>query len=136
MTLMKEALILGRARYKIELLGGQWSTILSRKMFRYIRMTSEGNVIAWMYNNLDEAFRECLPQIYADWHIMMKHAVKDKFDAGAQLVSVSFNENIGGQDNFVYEACWIESLNPDLNTPFPALTMPQVSHGAHIHHAH
>jgi hypothetical protein len=105
-------------------------------MFRYIRMTSEGNVIAWMYNNLDEAFRECLPQIYAEWHVMMKHAVKNKIDNGERLVSVSYNENTSGENHFVYEACWIEVIEPGMDTPFPALKMPQLAQEPHIHHAH
>jgi hypothetical protein len=98
--------------------------------FRYIRMTSEGNLVAWMYNTFDEAYKECLPQIFADWHVMLKHAAQNTLEGGEQLINVSFNEDVTHNNAaYVYEACWIQAVNPTLHTPFPSLNMPQVQHG-------
>ena len=97
-------------------------------MYRFIRTTGDGTMIAEVYQNFQSAYRRCLPDVLDDYHVRMADATRQEIEdqMGDRPVLVSWNVAPEGADlnTYVFTACWIQLLyNNELKT-FPALAMP------------
>jgi len=97
-------------------------------MYRFIRMNSDGTLIAETYQNFQSAYRRCLPDVMDDYHVKMAAAAQQDINnqMGDEPILISWNEAPAGADlnTYVFTACWIQLLYNNALRAFPALTMP------------
>ena len=99
-------------------------------MYRFIRMTSDGNVVAECYRNFETAYRRCIPDVLAHYVLKMSHAtlteLNDQNYEGAPVI-VAWNqpEDAVMDNSYLYTACWIQKMDNIMLTAFPMLVMPQ-----------
>jgi hypothetical protein len=101
-------------------------------MYRFIRMKSDGTLIAEVFMTFAAAWRRCVPDIQQHYHVMMYDAAAAALAAAAagELVLVAWDDSPHLLDGHIYTANWIQRFNPNLNGLFPALAMP------HLHADH
>lgn len=95
-------------------------------MFRFISKKSDGSLISFVFGNMHEAYKHCVPEEKATWHIMMYYAVKECFDKGEALVLVSYDDYEMDVAGSIYTANYIQHLTDGYKTTFPELPIPPV----------
>ena len=102
---------------------------ISRNMYRFIHMTSEGTVVAECYRNFITAYRRCLPDVKDDYVIRLADATQTELNAPNNVEPVIVAWNIPQPDtipnDYVYTASWIQRINNAMVRIFPMLVMPQ-----------
>ena len=95
-------------------------------MYRFIRMTSEGEVVSECYHNFITAYRRCIPDTQYDTHLRLSAATLEALDTTDQPVLVSWNDAPlhENSDTVLYTACWIQAVYSKSKLEFPALKMP------------
>ena len=95
-------------------------------MYRFIRMTSEGDVVSECYHNFVTAYRRCIPDLQNDSHVRLAAATLEALETTGEPVVVSWNDapSYENPDKFLYTACWIQVVCSKSKLEFPALKMP------------
>lgn len=101
-------------------------------MYRFIRMKSDGTLIAEVYMTFAAAWRRCVPDVQDHYHVMMYQAASAAVAGAAmgELVLVAWDDSPHLPNDHIYTANWIQRFNPNMNGLFPALAMP------HLHADH
>jgi hypothetical protein len=98
-------------------------------MYRFIRMTSEGEVVSECYYNFITAYRRCLPDVQDDYTIRLADATQVELNAPnnqGEPVLVAWNTAPSVPDNsYIYTASWVQRLDNTMIGIFPMLVMPQ-----------
>jgi len=95
-------------------------------MYRFIRMTSEGDVVSECYHTFITAYRRCIPDLQEDTHLRLAPATLEALETTDEPVLVSWNDapSYDNPDKFLYTACWIQVVYSKSKLEFPALKMP------------
>ena len=99
------------------------------RMYRFIRMTSDGTVVAESYRNFITAYRRCLPDVQDDYTIRLADATQVELNApnnNGEPILVAWNTAPSIPDNsYIYTASWVQRLDNTMLGIFPMLVMPQ-----------